>query len=278
MKTRLSLFIICLLFLTTHGFAEARNIEGNGKIVTKEISIKDYDAVYALGVCDVEYEQSTASPYLQITVDENILPYLDIHVKGKTLTIEYKDLPEGITTSRNGSTFNYGCSLEPTKFIIKSNSTELKGVDMIGGGHFTANSPLKTYKMEASLAGGGSIDFSKPIEVHKGKFDIAGSGNIYLRQATLVNIDCSVAGGGDIQVKGSADRGNLNVAGGGDIHAYNCDLKKAECNVAGGGSIEVYASENLDANIAAGGKIRYKGDPEVSKSTIAGGSIKKYND
>ena len=91
MKTRTFLFMAFIILLATSGFAQQNTIEGDGNIITKEISISDYDEISYVGNVNIEYEQSNASPYLKLTTDENILSHLDIKIKGKTLIIPPKD-------------------------------------------------------------------------------------------------------------------------------------------------------------------------------------------
>lgn len=260
--------MVCIWLLTTNGFAQ-NTIKGDGNIITKEISISDYDEISYVGKVNIEYEQSNTSPFFKITIDENILSHLDIKVKGKTLIIQPKDEKKYF----NGN--SYGLNLQPTVCEIKTSSRELKEISAVGGGEFIAKSPLKTDKLDISIAGSSTINFDKQLEARKINFSVAGSGDINATQLKVNNLDCSVAGSGSIQLKGEAERGDLSVAGGGDISAFGCILRKAECSVAGGGDIKVHASEQLDASIAGGGHIRYEGDPELSKSVIGGGSIKK---
>ena len=82
--------MVCIWLLTTNGFAQ-NTIKGDGNIITKEISISDYDEISYVGKVNIEYEQSNASPFFKITIDENILPHLDIKINGKTLIIQPKN-------------------------------------------------------------------------------------------------------------------------------------------------------------------------------------------
>ena len=90
MKTKAFFFMVCIWLLTTNGFAQ-NTIKGDGNIITKEISISDYDEISYVGKVNIKYEQSNASPFFKITIDENILPHLDIKIKGKTLIIQPKN-------------------------------------------------------------------------------------------------------------------------------------------------------------------------------------------
>lgn len=154
MKTRVFFFMTCIWLLATNGFAQ-NTIKGDGNIITKEISISDYDEISYVGKVNIEYEQSNASPFFKITIDENILSHLDIKVKGKTLIIQPKDEKK----SFNGK--SYGLNLQPTVCEIKTNSRELKEISAVGGGEFVAKSPLKTDKLDISVAGSSTINFDK---------------------------------------------------------------------------------------------------------------------
>ena len=138
--------MVCIWLLTTNGFAQ-NTIKGDGNIITKEISISDYDEISYVGKVNIKYEQSNASPFFKITIDENILPHLDIKIKGKTLIIQ----PKNEKKYFNGN--SYGLNLQPTVCEIKTSSRELKEISAVGGGEFIAKSPLKTDKLDISIAG-----------------------------------------------------------------------------------------------------------------------------
>ena len=143
--------MVCIWLLTTNGFAQ-NTIKGDGNIITKEISISDYDEISYVGKVNIKYEQSNASPFFKITIDENILPHLDIKIKGKTLIIQ----PKNEKKYFNGN--SYGLNLQPTVCEIKTSSRELKEISAVGGGEFIAKSPLKTDKLDISIAGSSTIN------------------------------------------------------------------------------------------------------------------------
>ena len=155
--------MVCIWLLTTNGFAQ-NTIKGDGNIITKEISISDYDEISYVGKVNIKYEQSNASPFFKITIDENILPHLDIKIKGKTLIIQ----PKNEKKYFNGN--SYGLNLQPTVCEIKTSSRELKEISAVGGGEFIAKSPLKTDKLDISIAGSSTINFDKQLEARKINF------------------------------------------------------------------------------------------------------------
>ena len=247
MKTKVLLLIASLLTTLT-GFAiTEKTVDGNGNVITKEISISDYNEISTVGVMEFVYEQSDAAPYLKVTIDENLFPLLKINVEGKELKVGPKRINE---SSRNGNTYN----LNPTTFKVVTNSREIKELNVVSSGDFIIASPINISKLEINMAG---------------------SGNIIAKDIQLDNLSCSLASSGEIEVIGTVDRASFNVAGSGEIKAFDCQARKAECNIASSGEISVYATQILDANIVGSGEIHYKGDPEISKSIMGSGSINK---
>lgn len=269
MKMKHSLFIACMLLTTICGFAKNKVVKGNGKIITKEIPITDYDAISLISSGDFEYVQSDAAPYLKITVDENILSVISIKIKGRTLEIEPKQID-------SDSRYEESYSIRPTRLKFQSNSRKLKNLSSIGSGNFTVNSPLNATRLNISLVGSGNMKFDKLLTCSKADFNMSGSGNLYINNIKVETLKCSVAGSGSIQVKGEADRASYSLAASGDIKAFGCKSQKVECSVVGSGSVNVYATEQLDASVVGSGNIHYKGDPSsVSKNQVGSGSIKK---
>ena len=116
MNMKTTLILLFSLFVIT---MQAGNIKGNGKVITKDISISDYDQIVIGGGIncqggttwlnksvnpEFEYEQSSGKATLQITTDENLFPLLTVEVVGSKLTISRKNDKD---------------QLMPTKFAVK---------------------------------------------------------------------------------------------------------------------------------------------------------------
>lgn len=270
MKTKVFLLIACLL-ITATGFAFTnKTVEGNGNIITREISISDYNEISTVGVMEFIYEQSDAAPYLKITIDENLFPLLQTQVDGKELKVGPKRIDEN---SRNGNSYN----LEPTTFVVVTNSREIKELNVVSSGDFVFASPMNLDKLEINMAGSGSVVLKKKTEGNKLEINLASSGSVIAADINLQTIICSLAGSGTIQIGGKVNRAEYNLAASGSINAYDCITQKSECNIAGSGNIQVHAKNQLEANIVGSGKVYYKGNPTTSKSIIGSGKLKNAN-
>jgi hypothetical protein len=310
MKTKTSVCLIALLTIMTSLPIHSETIRGNKNIVTKTVPVKDYDEVSAVGNMIFEYEQSDKEPYFEITVDENIFPYIDIEVQGKKLIVAPKRDKDGWRNS--------GYNLHPTVYKIKSNSKELQKISFAGSGHFVVNSPLHTSSFVIDMAGSGKVDLTRTVtasnikanmagsgsinagelaidntelnmagsgriavnKLLKGnhaKLNLAGSGKLLVYKADVSKADCNLSSSGELTITGTANNASYHVAGSGKINAYDCKANNVNAGLTGSGRIELYAADQLDAALMGSGNITYKGDPSVKSSKSGSGSIKSAN-
>ncbi|MDL2265125.1 DUF2807 domain-containing protein [Parabacteroides sp. OttesenSCG-928-G21] len=286
MKTKTLLFLTILFLLTSCGSASNKTVNGNRKVVTKNISISDYDEIAVAGSVDFEYVQSNKKPSLEITIDENMLQYMKIEVKNGKLVVEPKRVKE------NGS-----YNLNPTVCKIKTNSRNLKSVKSAGSGHLKVASKLNFKKLNVDMAGSGRIVFEHSMKGDEMKVNMAGSGKVIMDNISAKSLVCSMAGSGEIRangdmqrsaydiagsgsirVGGSARETSYNIAGSGKISAFDSKVKQVKASIVGSGSIETYVTDKLEASTINGsGKISYKGNPSVKSDARRSNSIRQVN-
>ena len=218
----------------------AKTIKGNGDLITKEIPITDYDKIEIAGSIDLNYQQLEEQPYFQITVDENILEYLDIHVENRVLYIQPVKIEAG----------NNRYDLHSTKCVVNTNSKQLKGIDLAGSGNINLLSDIQTDKLEFDLAGSAKVFSEKSITAKELEIDLAGSGTISL--------------------KGNVEKCEIDIAGSGKMISPELSVKHLKCDIAGSGAIEMDVSESIDCDIAGSGTLIYTGNPSSVKQDVAG--------
>lgn len=217
-----------------------KKFKGNGTIVKHEIAITEYKGMDISGSATIYYEQKDTVPYLLIKVDENLIPYLKVDVnENQILKVKY-------TKKR----------VKPTEFIIYTNSKEFSYLDVSGSCEFNTTTPIRTDKLDISVAGSGKINCDS------------------INTETL-NID--IAGSGTIVTKGFATNANYSIAGSGNLKLFDLISDNVECDIAGSGKLEVTANKTLNIDVAGSGKIKYKGNPTVKQSIAGSGSITKVD-
>jgi hypothetical protein len=308
MKTKTTFFLIAFLFIASSFPICGETIKGNKNIITKTVSITDYDEVSAVGSMQFEYEQSDREPYFEITIDENVFPYINVEVQGKKLIVGPKRNKDGWG--------NNGYNLNPTVYKIKSNSRELQKISFAGSGHFLVNSQLRTSSFAIDMAGSGNIELTQTVTANNlqanmagsgsinagelaadhtrlnmagsGKIvvnkllkgnaaslNMAGSGKLLVYHADVTKADCNLSSSGELTITGAVKNASYNVAGSGKINAYDCKANRVSASVSGSGRAEVYASEQLDASVMGSGVVLYKGEPSLKSSKMGSGSVRK---
>ncbi|MGM9759519.1 MAG: head GIN domain-containing protein [Parabacteroides sp.] len=248
----------CCLSMAVHA---ADRVKGDGKLTTKSITIDDFNAVKMDGVIDFTYVQSDEASTIEITIDSNLHPYINIEVKDRVLSIDFK-----------------GAKVDHyTKFIVKTNSRWLSEARVYGNANFMVESKITGDELKIKTNDNSLVQFKKPVKVGKLDLNVSGSANIVMADIQAGKVDCDINGSGSITVKsGSVNEGSFNVLSSGDMHAFGLQVKQANCNMKGSGTIEIHATDNLKTSVVGKGKIRYKGSPSMDKNFVVGkGSVEQ---
>lgn len=214
-----------------------KGVKGNGSMVSKEITIDDYNSIDVQDQFDIIYTQkANEKPYLLIEVDENLVDYVLATVENNKLTIKSSK------------------EINPKHYKIYTNSTSLSEVSASGMNNIELKDSIFSENLRISGSGAGRIN---------GK-------NIYCQ-----NLSIDMSGVADITLGGEASNVSMSVSGKANINAYELKAKNADCSVSGMGDIDVYASETLSAQVSGVGKVNYKGNPKEKNISTSGiGSIK----
>ena len=231
-----ALLVICIGCQSFSGSDKV--IKGNGKIETKSFPESDFNAVCIKGgwTADIRYSETFS---IQIEMDENIFPYLDVSLTGTTLNIGFK------------SGYRYGIS--PTRrkvFITMPALIKLQTVDSLTSTISSFNMPKDSMLI-----------------------DIAGSGNITARDIMVNTLKVDVSGSADFSATGKAENMIADVSGSGDIKTTDFETEKADISISGSGSAKVWVTRHLKADISGSGSVRYKGNPVIEIKSSGSGRI-----
>lgn len=127
------------------------------------------------------------------------------------------------------------------------------------------------------LAGSGTLRVLTPLHGDHLDLAIGGSGTIELPLADVRNVQCSIAGSGDIQIGGKAETASFEIAGSGDIAAKGLLANTGEASIAGSGSVTCNVAQSLKAGIAGSGDIFYTGSPTVDTDISGSGKVKRVD-
>ena len=258
------LFLICGLFLVS-SCIPTQTIKGDGNITTENIPVSEYDCLELEGGgMVVNYTQSDAPEGLEIKTDRNIFEKYEFNVENHKLKIRPK------------KEFRKHTNFRPTEFMVTANSRNLKKLAAAGSTHVNINSPLQAEEFEAGLAGSGIIQFHDTASFTNLKIEIAGSGDFVGHKVYCEELNGDMAGSNTIVLGGTVGIAEFSIAGSGTVRAFDCTMDELECKIAGSGDIEAFVVNKIKAEIAGSGSVKYKGDPQdIQKKVMGSGKIEK---
>lgn len=232
---------LVVLFTASCTAQWGNKVKGNGKIVTLERSVGEYDGIGVSGWFDVELVDGKEGR-LTLKGEENLLEHIVTEVKNGKLSIKVEK----------------GYNLKPSSWddgiLIIVPVESINSISLSGSGDIVGKTTLKASNFNTAMSGSGDITLD--VEVR--------------------SLTASMSGSGDITLSGNTADFNATISGSGDIKAYELDADNVDATVSGSADIKVTAKKMLKARVSGSGDISYRGNPEkVDTKTSGSGDITK---
>jgi hypothetical protein len=238
MKTLISILTLLIIGTNLNAQMFTKKITGNGKIISENRNLSDYDKISVAGSFDIKLVKGKEGA-ISINADENLMEYLETEVENGHLKIH----PEK------------GYQLKSAKKITITVSFET--IDAI------------------SLAGSGNVSTADVLNASELNLNLAGSGEINLSISTK-NLTSHIAGSGNIKLSGNSDVLRCDIAGSGNLEGDDLKATASHINIAGSGNVKVHAVSEIHSKIVGSGDVIYTGNPAIEKSkSVGSGSIRK---
>src|SRR6187401_2151813 len=204
-------------------------IEGSGKVITKEISVRCFDELNSSGVFNLLLSQGDKES-LKIEADDNLMDLFIIENEGSTLTIKMK----------KNSNFN---SKKQLKVYVTFKTLKSMDLGMVGG--TSSDEKLKFADLKLKNQSVGSVSL-----------------NMTLQTLNLENQSV-----GSVKLEGSAENAVVKNNSVGSINAGNFVVQKMEIDNTGVGSATVNAEKELKYSDSFLGRVSNRGNATVKKKT-----------
>jgi hypothetical protein len=180
--------------------ADLETVAGSGKVVSETRPVSGFTAVSLRGMGSVIIDQN-GSESLQITADDNFLPYLKTGVRGDTLYIEASDDAEGVVFTN------------VTDLTFHISAAALEAIELAGAGSMEVND-LDTETWRVTVPGAGSITVSGRTSVQTIEMEGASSYNAENLESQDATIRSSGAGTAVVRV---SDKLDVTIEGLGNV-------------------------------------------------------------
>ena len=228
-------------------------IKGNGNIITSEETVSLFENVEVRVAADVNYH--TSSEYrVVVTVDSNLLEYVVINTKGKTLHI-------GV--GNGGYSF--------TKFVVDIYCPYVAKVSIHGSGNFTTIDKIVVPAFKSDISGSG--DIQGIFECEDFSAHISGSGEMN-GEVKCNDFSASIVGSGTMTINGNGKNANIKITGSGNFNGKEFKTNNSDVSVTGSGDVYIWVVDNLKANLSGSGDIIYRGTPKIDFGSSGSGRIK----
>lgn len=211
-------------------------IEPSGNIITKEISVKPFDAIRAQGLYELILTQGDKES-VKIEADDNLQDLFSVSNDGSTLVI---DMPK---LKNENIHFNDKKDLHQLRLKVYVTFTKIKNLDVgvIGTVHCT--SPLKFDALEIESENVGNVALQ-----------------LTANKLTIIN-----KGVGNITLTGTATDAVVTNAGVGRFDGEDLIVQTMDINNSGVGSAIVNVEKDLKIKDSFFGKVSNKGKAKVHK-------------
>lgn len=212
-----------------------RRITGSGTVVTQDYQLDGFDQVEVQDGFQAQISVGEAFG-VQLEVDQELADYLDVLIKGSTLTIRLKPL----------SSYSLGDVTRRATVTMP----RLVGVESSGGSQVDIHGFRSAADFSADVSGGGHL-----------------SGDI---EAGDLEFVCS--GGSRLTLAGSGGNLTLEASGGSEVDLAEFGVEDASIETSGGSRVTVDVSGRLDVQASGGSQVYYLGDPTLGEIDTSGGS------
>jgi hypothetical protein len=228
---------------------------GSGNIVNQVFEVRHFDRISLEGMGSVFIEQGEFQS-LSVQADDNILPLLDIKVRGRELRLSVKQ----------------GYDINPSESITFNVTVqELSAITLDGFGDFYVE-PVTTDRLAVLLRGSGNVDI-EALTADDLFLELDGSGDISIQDVDVKRIETSLQGSGDINLEGQADQEKITVGGSGNYLAGGLEAAAADISIPGSADMTVWVSDELQVRINGSGNIQYFGQPIIDQSGSGSGTL-----
>ncbi|MBI4658461.1 MAG: DUF2807 domain-containing protein [Verrucomicrobia bacterium] len=209
------------------------SITGSGQTVTKDYDVSGFSRIAVGNAFQVEIKQGPEHK-VAVTVDDNLLEYLDVTTSGETLRIRMQ--PN--LNVRNGT--------------LKAAITlpDLTGLDLSGATHTTVSGFSSDKPLEVEVSGASRL--RGEIKSGDARYEVSGASNI------------------DLQ--GSAGSLDVSASGASEANFEKCSSSNIVAHASGASHITVTANGNLEADASGASSVRYAGEPAKLRTNASGAS------
>jgi hypothetical protein len=209
-------------------------VRGSGDLVTQDVEVQEFTGIEASNAFEVDVVVGERER-VQITVDDNIVPLLDVTVEGDTLTIGLKD------------------------------SSRVQAATL----RAAVTAPADLASVAAS--GAAKVDVTGTLEGDALALQSSGAGRLSAGVETR-GVQVNASGASRVVLSGNAETVQMDISGASTLSAFDLTAGAVSAQVSGASTAEVTATETISGEVSGASTLRYRGEPGSADVESSGAS------
>jgi len=247
-----TVLLVAAFLVVALGGCQLISVTGSGTLETLEMDLSGFSSVNISHAFQVTVTRSDVH-FVSVTVDDNLVEYIDVRTSGSTLYI----------------------GMKPGSFIRTTQKAtvrvpDLKNLTMSGASRADVSGFQSSESAKFGLSGASRLSLSG-MECGDTQFSLSGAssatGDIKMGDAKL-----NLSGASDIDLEGSAQDVNLGASGASNARLSDLDAVNVKVSLSGASSAIVNASGTLSGGLSDASGLQYAGSPTLGKISVTGGS------
>jgi len=228
---KIFLLAFSALILNRASIAQEKHetLEGNGKLVTRDVNVSPFDALKASGVYELKLSQGSKET-VRIEADENLQDLFQVRNDGSKLIIDMKKLENKNLKTKN-------------KMRVYVTFKKIKELELSTVGNVGSEDQLTFDDLDMENKSVGNVDL----------------------KLTANKIDLQNKSVGNLKLSGKAQNAVFKTSGVGSLEAGSFVVQTMNIENSGIGHAEVNAEKDLKVKDSFLGKVKNKGTAQVRK-------------
>lgn len=254
MKKYLIILSTLVLFVFTSCVKDA------GKPVTKFFNVEGtYTQLEVQNAFDVIVSETATQ--IEVTLGENVVPYLLVEQKDGKLKIYLKKAVA--FTGKN-----------EMKVVLPYN-VDLESVNLSGASKFKSEFPLIGEKVEVILS--GASDYYGDFLADKVDIELSGSSN-FDGDIMAEEVNVVLSGASDAKLAGDVDVLKIDLSGSSNIveqvvdHRYTLACERCQGEMSGSSEAYIHCDGTIKVDLSGGSELHFTGNAFTGDSSVSGGS------
>jgi hypothetical protein len=240
--------------VTGCAFIDREVVRGSGTLVTEALALAGFDRIEVDRVMDLRV--GPAQSYaVSLTIDDNLVEYVGLEVRGNTLHIDVDDAVD----------------FRDATHLVEVTMPTLRHLGL----HGSASGEMAGFDdgedLELDISGASDLACGD-VTADEVSMDLSGASSVDCTGVVARELRAELSGASELRMSGSGTAASLRGSGASEFDLRGFELEDVDVRLSGASSAEVDVSGRLEADLSGASNVRYAGSPSLGRIDTSGAS------